>query len=319
MNELMRGSLEMEATVERKAVVIGRLGDLGLGSPDGIPSYLADATAEELQEVAERDNERLVDPNDLQATACIDGRHCSCNADGSEAKIRLRRVGGSASNTGAAFNAEASIVSTIDRNSPLADIISTIDQRVGYRSAHLGGCGGANGEVSDNVAISEKPEVINAAKALLSIPEVANYLQLDVVKEEIGDAAYEDLFMRVKQNAVKTAALLETKGWDGQAYVDGVKKACPENVEDLEVDHEEETFHGHKEPKLTIIIGNKTMPLDDDGFTWNLKATKQFAEAISGQRGREGYLQAIIADVAKHMAVASRLPSDKTPVILQAA
>lgn len=309
----------MEATVERKAIVIGRLGDLGLGNPEGIPSYLADATTEELQEVAKRDNERLVNPTDLNATACIDGRYCNCNADGSDAKIRLRRVGGSASNTGAVFNAEASIVSTIDVDSPLVDIISAIDQHVGYRSAHLGGCGGANGEVSDNRAISEKPAVIDATKALLSIPEVASYLALGAIKEEIGETVYEELFARVKQNAAKTAALLEDKGWDGQAYVDGVKNTCPENVEDLEVDHDDEKFHGHKEPKLTIVIGDKTMPLDDDGFTWNLKATKQFAEAVSGQRGREGYLQAVIADVAKHMAVAGRLPSDKTPVILQVA
>lgn len=319
MCESSRGSLEMEKTIERKAVVIGRLKDLGLGNPEGIPSSLNRASNEELQAIAEHDNDRLVVPSDESVTACIDGRYCKGNADGSDAKVRLRRVGGSASNTGAAFNADASITQTIDLAGSLNDITDEIDDLVGYRSAHLGGCGGANGEIADNMAIHETPAIIDAAKALLAIPEVAEYLGVDSIKQEIGDAAYDALFDRVKENGAKTAALLESKGWNGQSYVDRVKRSYPENVEDLEVDHNDEKFHGHKEPKLTIIVGDLTMPLDDDGFTWNLKASKAFAEAMAGQRGREGYLQALIADVAKHMAVASRLPSDETPVFLQVA
>ncbi len=315
MSETVQGNIEMEKTRERKAVVIGRLRDLGLGNPDGIPSSLAEASEDELQQVAERDNERLVEPNDLSCTNCIDGRTCKCNADGSEPRIRLRRVGGSASNLGVALNAEASITETLNSDSALGDDIAIIDKVVGYRSAHLGGCGGANGEIADNRAIHEKPNVMNAVKALLSIPEVTEYLQLDAIKQSLGDEAFGALFETVRDNAGKTADFLESKGWDGQKYVDGVAVEYPENVADLEVD--DDKYHGHKEPKLTIIIGDMTMPLEDDGFTWNLKATKEVAEKLSGQSGARGYALATIADVAKHISVADRLPSDKTPVILQ--
>ena len=309
----------MEQTREKTTTVLGRLRDLGLGNPDGIPSYLANASDEELQAVAERDSDRLVVPDDLTATACIDGRRTKQNADGSEAVTRLRRVGGSASNAGAAFNAEASIMETISEDDSLEAITDMVDAQVGYRSAHLGGCGGANGEIADNVAISEKPAIMDATKVFLSIPAVADYFGIEEVKRDMSQEACDELYARVQRNAAKTVEFLKAKGWDGQAYVDRVRAKNPENVEDIEVDHHDEEFHGHREPKLTIIIGGLTMPLDDDGFTWNLKATKQFAESMAGQRGREGYLQAVIADVAKHMAVADRLPSDETPVILQQA
>lgn len=62
MNEVMiQGNLEMEKTREKETFVLGRLRDFGLGNPDGIPSSYADMADEELQRIAERDNESLVD------------------------------------------------------------------------------------------------------------------------------------------------------------------------------------------------------------------------------------------------------------------
>lgn len=298
----------MEETREKMALVLGRLKDLGLGNPDGIPSSLAQASNAELQAIADRDSERLVEPTDQACTACIDGRRCNCNADGSEPKVRLRRVGGSASNYGVALNAEASIIDTLDPESPLGAQIGIVDESVGGRSAHLG-CGGANGEVEDHRAIAEKPAILSATKAFMEIPQVREYLGV----------GYDDgLGERVRKNADTTAEYLTQKGWDGQTYVEGVEASYPENVAYLEVD-ENDKFHGHKEPKLTIIIGDKTAPLDEDGFVWNLRASKEAAEKLAGQRGEEGYRQVLIAEIAKHMAVADRLASTETPVILQVA
>ena len=118
MNEI-KGILEMESTRERISFVIGRPKDFGIGNPDGIPSPYATSSNEELQQVAEKDNEALDLPNDLTCTACIDGRKCLHNADGSEAKIRLRRVGGSAANTGVALNADSPVIQGIDLEQPI--------------------------------------------------------------------------------------------------------------------------------------------------------------------------------------------------------
>lgn len=45
-----------------------------------------------MNQVANDAAQKLVAVTDLRACACIDGRHTNCNADGSEAQIRLRRV-----------------------------------------------------------------------------------------------------------------------------------------------------------------------------------------------------------------------------------
>lgn len=303
--------LEIEKKVETyTGVYIARLGDLGLGKEGGIPSAYEFASEEELSELAEVMTERLKDPTDLTACACIDGRHTKHNADGSPAELRLRRVGGSGSNLGVALNAGAPIVNELASASTLGNKIHTIDAyleaKTGFgRSAHLGNCGGVNGEIADNIAIAENPAVMLAVKAIMEIPQVRAELGVDF------DAELAEL---VQQNAAMTAQILEEAGWHGQTYVDGVKDEKPSAVEDLEVDHDHE-HHGHRENTLTIIVGDKTLEGADD-FVWNIAASKKIAEALAGDRGTEGYVQALIAEIAKHAAVAARLPSKETPVML---
>lgn len=307
MSEKLRGTLDMEKTREVTGKYIGRLGDLKLGSPNGIPSRYAKHTPDQLKDVAEKNASTLVAPTDLSCAACIDGRCTLCNADGSPAEVRMRRVGGSASNYGVAMNAEASVVDTINLDLPLGEQIQIIDDFMGPRSAHEGGCGGANGEVEDNELIANDPAIMDAVQALMDIPEV---------QEFFGVGFDAELAKRVRNNAGKTAMLQKALGWDGKKYVEGVKNQNPGGVETLEVDEDDHVFHGHKEPSVTIVIGEKTMPLDHDGFVWNLAETKKVAEKLAGQRGDEGYRQALIADIAKHMAVCKRLPSEETPIFL---
>lgn len=301
----------MQESAVRKGLYIGKLKDLGLGNPSGIPSVYADVSDDELIQLADLAAQNLVAVTDMGACACIDGRHTNCNADGSSAQIRLRRVGGSASNHGVALNAEASITKTIPETASLGEQITAIDSYIesatGFeRSAHKGGCGGANGEVEDNEAINTNSAILEAVRAFMSIPAVEAYL---------GTTYDDGLGERVRANAGATAELQRKAGWNGQAYVDGVELEVPRSVEDLAVDHEDEKFHGHKENVLEIIIGDET-EADDDKFVWNLKASKMIAEALAGERGQEGYTQALIAEIAKHMAVANRLPSSDTPVVL---
>jgi hypothetical protein len=304
-------TIESEQSNERNVHVIGRLGDIGLGAEDGIPSHLATASREQLEGYGDQEAQRLVTPTDMGRLACIDGRETLENVDGSNPEVRLRRVGGTASNLGVALNAEASVIDTIPVDIPLSERIMFVDEYItdgtGFeRSAHLGGCGGANGEIEDNEAIHHNPAVMAAVKALMEFPEVREYLE----------AEYDEaLAEHVRANAAKTAEYLRASGWNGQAYVDSVKEDNPGGVEVLAVDHDDEKYHGHKEPALVIVIGDETVK-DSESFVWNLAATKKVAEALAGQRGHEGYTQALIADIAKHMAVAVRLPSKKTPVIL---
>lgn len=315
----------MEKTLERKVIIVGRLGQLKLGKKEGIPSRYREATIDELQEMAEEKARKLLLPTDLKATGCIDGRKKLRNMDGSSPEIRLRRVGGSASNLGVALNAEASFIDTLDPEAPLEDQIEAIDKYVadltGFdRSAHTGGCGGANGEVEDNEAINGDPAILDATEAFLAIPEVQAFFMegheddfRDPETQELLPLFTSELAERVREASGKTAEFLRAKGWVGQKYVDGVTKENPRGVEDLEVDLDDHKYHGHQEGAILAVIGDETYGEDHD-FVWNLKASKKVAEALSGQRGGEGYAQALIAEVAKHLATSSRLASTETPV-----
>ena len=320
-------TIDKERTLERKAIVVGRLGDFKLGNPEGIPSRYADRSKAELQTLAEEKLEKLRKPTDTKRTGCIDGRKKKKNMDGSAPEVRYRRVGGSASNFGVAMNAEASVVQTLDPEATLGDQIKTVDEHMeattGFeRSAHTGGCGGAGGEIDDDKAIHEKAAILAATKAFMTIPEVESYLieghEADFTDPETGELLPlfdDDLSSQVQKTAGKTAQYLSARGWDGKTYVDGVIETNPAGVEDLEVDHDDHKFHGHKEGSILAVIGDETYAEDDD-FVWNLLASKKAAEGLAGQRGKAGYVQALIAEFAKHIATSDRLASPDTPLII---
>lgn len=303
--------IEKDKTPEIMSTYIARLGDLELGNPEGIPSMYAASSDEELAVLAEQYKERVISVEDEKACACIDGRHAIENADGSPAVARLRRVGGSGANFSTAMNSGALVLDTFKEDATFGDKIVEVDAFVaratGFeRSAHLGGCGGVNGEIADQKAINENPNIMKAVEIFMALP---------AVRKDLGVDFDPILAEKVRTNAGNTAKFLIDNNWDGQTYVDGVKETNPRCVEDLEVDHNDEKFHGHKENTLTIIIGDMTLGGDDD-FVWNLDASKRVAEALSAGRDPEGYTQAIIAEIAKHMAVAHRLPGQDTPIIL---
>lgn len=302
---------ETENSREYTGTYVANFKDLGLGQPDGVPTKYAGASKEELQSVAETYARNLVPVTDNKAASCIDGRPKHSNADNSSPERRLSRVGGSASNFGVVLNADSPVVEVLPFDSTLNEQVRSIDEEVarltGYeRSAHQGGCGGAGGEIADNEAIATNPNILGATKTFMEIPAIKEYL----------GAGYDDkLGEKVRESASKTAELLIAEGWNGQAYVDGVTADNPSKVELLEVDHDDEKFHGHKENTLTVIIGDDVLDMDDE-FKWNLKTTKQIAEALAGDRGIDGYTQALIAEIAKHISVGDRLCNEDTPIIL---
>lgn len=306
----MMNATEVE-NKEVEVIVVGRLGQLGLGNEHGIPGALETATDQQVQQEAEKLKELLVDVTDTKSLRCIDGRHCKCNADGSPAQVRLARVGGTAANIGTALNADAPIVTTLAPNDTLGHKINVVDDYVTSitgleASAHLGGCGGAKGEVKHQRTINTNPDILVGVEALMEIP---------LIKNAIGTTYDPVLGAQVVQNAGRTADFLEQSGWDGNKYVEGAALKNPAGVEDLEVDHDDELFHGHKEEALIIVVGDKTIAQDDE-FVWNIQASIQVARALAGDRGKEGYTQALIAEFAKHLAVAADLPSKNTPVIV---
>lgn len=303
------GDHEMSKTEETyRAIFVGRLSDIGLGNPEGIPSGLAEASDQELAAYAESLLEQLEEPEDLTADSCIDGREIMGCSDSSAPVLRLRRVGNSAANMGVGLNGGVLTVNDL----PEGDIMTQaayVDEKSGRkRCSHTGGCGGANGEISDNESIYGKDTIENAAETLMGIPEVAKAL---------GTSYNATIAGEVRANARVTAEYERKKGWVGQNYVDSVMSDSPAMVDQLVVDPEDHKFHGHKENAVVIIIGDKTLRAGN--FVWNLTASNKAVEGLTKDADEATKQRTMLAEVMKHLAVADRLPSNKTPLIILAA
>lgn len=307
---------DMAPSPERQEAVtvtfLGRLGDFGLGNPEGIPSRLAEAAESGLELYGERLLENSKPVTDFEHDGCIDGRHTNRNHDGSSADVRERHVSGSASNTEIAMNAQASVIDTIDTQASLSDVVDAIDDFVATtsgkrRSAHTGGCGGANGAILHNELIGNDPAVLDATRAVMNLPEVSAATGVTYDEgDELGEA--------VRRQAPRTAEWLRANGWDGQTYVDTTATKEPRGVEELQTS--DDVFHGHAEDALVIDLRDGVVVDMDDVFVVSGSSIVKKAKALQGQRGQDGYKQAVIADFAKHMAVAKVLPSTQTPVYL---
>lgn len=311
-------SFDVATTPEIKEKVevnyLGRLEDFGLGNPNGIPSKLAEATPEELELYGERLLESTKKVTDMEHDGCIDGRTVLCNADGSEPQVRERHVSGSASNLEIALNAEATVVADFTVDTTLTEALDTVDAHVEKysgkkRSAHTGGCGGANGAIMHNELIAIDPAVLGSTEAVMNLPEVHKLIGMRYDHKR-GEA--------VRDRAARTAAWLNEKGWNGQAYVDMAQDTEPVGVEELEVSDDE--FHGHMEVAVVIDTREGVVVSIEDVFVISMAAIRKKAEALAGRPGDESFIkkynQALIAGIAKHMAVAKVLPSEKTPVFV---
>jgi hypothetical protein len=293
---------------------LGKLEDFGLGNPNGIPSNLEEATPDVLEMYGERLIESTKEVSDYAHDGCIDGRTVIRNVDGSEPEVRERHVSGSASNLEIAFNSEAPITAKFTPETTLDEACEVVDAHVEKqsgkkRSAHTGGCGGANGSIEHNELIAIDPAILEATEAVMNLPVVHKVTGMRFDKKR-GDA--------VRDRAARTAAWLKEKGWKGQDYVDMVQDKESAGVEDLHAIGGD--FHGHKEDAIVIDTREGVVVTMDDVFVISMTAIRKKAEALAGRPGDESFIkrynQALIADIAKHMAVAKVLPSEKTPVFV---
>ncbi len=315
---------EIGREVVTRVKYIGALEELGLGAQEGIPSELRDSDETARHEYGDRVADALREVTDMQHYGCIDGRVCLHNADGSSPEVRRRQVGGTGLVVEVALNSGASILDTINDKESLPETITAVEKYYESvtgvrRSAHSGGCGGVLGAYADQKDVAENPAVMEAVKAIMEIPEVYEYT---------GIRFNADSASAVAKRAAHTATWMEAQGWNGATYVEGVRKDDPSGVEELEVG--DDKFQGHREPALVLVLstGEKSYGISDAAlaetgttppFVVSLDASLEMAKALGGQRGEDGVREALIANLAKHVAVADRLPEIKTPVYLIAA
>lgn len=318
----MERSIDMAKSYEReeaKVTYIARLEDLGLGNESGIPSSLENADQQEIEAYAENLCRSLEEITDFEHFGCIDGRECLENADGSRPEVRRRQVGASGAFLEIALNSNSPVLEGVSFDVDLGDAVSCIESYMqnatGIKpAAHLGGCGGVNGAIKDNENISNNQSILDGVEAVVSLPEVRNFSGIDY-ELELGKA--------LQERAGKTAQLFNQKGWDGSKYVDGVKNRNPKGVEDLHT--KDDVYQGHDEPAIVLVLntGEKEYSFCDQKmgelnikrpFVIHINASLEVAKAMA--TSKKDIAAAFLANIAKHIAVADRLPSHKTPLFL---
>lgn len=307
-----------EIVRETSVVLLGRLQDFGIGNPNGIPSDLAESDNAELQAYGERLVGALDYVTDENHDGCIDGRRVKHNADGSLAEVRHRQVSGTGSLVEEVRNGGSPIVDAVAPDESLGDEVKRYEQFYddthGVKpSAHTAICGGVGGAIGDNESIHSNPAILDVSSAIIQQPVILNFTHI-----EYNSSASD----RVRENANDTAEHLRSHGWEGERYVDGTQRRNPSGVEVLE--HAEDNHHGHKENAIVIVLSEDRSISEErleelnlgDVFVISMKRSRDKANAFAGQRGQAGAEQYLIANIAKHIAVADRLPGDKTPVYI---
>ncbi len=328
-------SPESTSTIERRetepVIVVKHLGSLEqfkLGNPDGIRGRLAHerVTHKELIDFGETLKKAVDRVTDVHHAACIDGRSCKCNSDGSAAEIRRRQVAGTNLNTEVALNGESPLLEGEESDQlSVEELFAFVDDAYEKLtsvkpSAHLGGCGGAKGVVEDNEHMAENGASVEVAEAIMNLKSVADYSRLSFT-EEYGN--------KVRANAAKTAKRLKAGGYSGPAYIANVENENPAGVEDLEVDEADHEFHGHQENAIVFVLsfsGKETLSkqkMEELGlgqaFVINIDASVDSAKALSRKDpnaavDEDRAAQLLIANIAKHAEVAHRLAHKLTPV-----
>jgi hypothetical protein len=303
-----------------QSFVLGPLGHFGLGNAaKGIPSSLANQDEDGLAQYAAKVYRAVVRLTDATRFCCIDGRCRLCNADKSEAENRPGHIGGTLTLPAIAMTGGAPIVDTLDLSVKGADeelmtaIESTLDVS---RSAHTGGCGGANGLIEDQQAVHDNPAITQTAGAVMNHEALLAHTKLPY-DEVMG--------LGVQKMAGDTVTWLKAQAWDGPAQVKHATETSPAGVEALEVD-ETSPFKGHAEPAILLYYstsGKNTLSVDKleelglgRPFIVSLNASVKVATGLAGPRGEQGARALLLSDLANTVAAGSRLATPETPVML---
>lgn len=255
--------------------------------------------------------------------ACKDGRLCLSHTDGTPYAVRPRVGGGS----GAAF----AMMLLGDRNyvDGLEDTAVSDEDLYGEVNAlmsFLKNEPGAHNECG--ALIGMKDQMAAIAHASLTMPNVQAAFQLADIQT---GKEMSDIFAHIQRNAAAATRLLESRGWNGAAYTDTLRRENPHGVEELEVDHDH-PVGGHMESAIAIIQS----PTDSDlrpkysiddrklleltggqAFTINQDEITRNATLLSSSESERQHNQLLAASWLHHVqGVAYKLTDGSQPVFI---
>lgn len=301
---------EKGEVLRERVILLGPLSALGLGNANGWRSPLPESSQEAY---GQQLTTTLVRPEDDSALACIDDRIVLSQADGTPYRPRMRQAGAAIIAVPTALLGESPVPGA-SVSQPDTDAIFGYSERATGKAiaSHEGGCA-AGLQLVVHIQGVSAPEVISAVKTLMNHELVT----------PVTDAPFSDeLGERVRTAAPLAAEALESVGWDGAQFTQKAKDENPAAVEDLQVDPDHE-HHGHAPGGIVVILGDET--IDErkiqaigiaNPLVVNVRASMKLASAFAGQRGRDGYVQGLIANLAHHLSIANAAVHPSVPVYL---
>ncbi len=303
---------ETEQKVE-PAVYIGNLSNLGLGrEQDGITSNLS---TENYGQYADLVTSYIVDIEDKNHIACIDGRFTSCQINGDKEVSRARIAGGILSYDVAALLSRSSLADSLSSDDRVLEKFSEVEKFANSTisiapSSHSGGCGAANGLV-DHLKAIKSDKIASASAAIF-----------DLVNADINTSYNSYEYDEIANASTELAHILEAEGWEGNNFVEAVSHKEPGGVEQLEADPMDQ-YNGHREQAIIIVRGNKTISKNKlielglgQAFVVNVDLLNDIAVSLSGLQGKAGYSKALHSLVSFQLAVASNLCNKNMPIFL---
>ena len=216
----------------------------------------------------------VVEIEERDCAACIDGRCVNKLRNGEPGKIRPRKAGGSVSTfmmmgLGDRLFLDSLLREEHEEAEGLYATAGALQVYLDNRESGHEDCGAAKG----------------AVKNLRSIPKFSSQgstinLIRQMVADEYEGVDVDELIEKSTSQALELARVLEQRGWSGDEYIEHVAEDSPEAVEILYT--KDDAVHGHAEQAVVVIDG----PVDQDGRPLHTIDK----ESLKNLTGREAFI-----------------------------
>ncbi len=196
----------------------------------------------------------VVEIEEPNCAACIDGRCTRCLRSGQKGKTRPRKAGGSISTLVMMGLGDRLFLDDLQDNDEgaggLYATAGALQLFLDNRESGHEDCGAANGIVDHLRSVAgfdRNGPSVNLVKTIIR------------KEHRLKDMEVDELISPVINQAVPLANVFESRGWSGSDYADHISEDDPEAIEVLVTKDDE--VHGHAEQAVVVIDG----PVDENG------------------------------------------------------
>jgi len=235
----------MDKALDVKVDILGKV----LEGEGKIHSMLEE---KDYERVAESLKQSVVEVDEPDCSACIDGRCVRCQKNGEAARNRPKKVGAGIGTFAAVGMSDSLFLETLEDTTENADdvyeLVDQLQENLGNKISAHEDCGAAKGltvHIRSVASLKKDGPTVDLVKSLM---------QQEAPEQDTGKLVQKPLDL-----ATSFADILDARSWSGQGYIKHAADKNPEGVEELYT--KDDGLGGHAEQFVAVIDG----PVDDDG------------------------------------------------------